>query len=120
MMSSLFRLWLALLLIGFPCGTNASQKAPLVMVGAGEIDITPKYPVRLSGYGARQKESEGVDQHLFAKAIAIGADKEHPAILLTVDNLAVPAYMREEVAHRLARKANIKSERIALCSTHTH
>src|SRR6266516_6773723 len=89
-------------------------------VGAARIDITPDYPVRLSGYGARSKESEGVDQHLFAKALAIGSDKDLVALLLTVDNLTVPEYIREELLRRLARKPVVWPEQLALCSSHTH
>src|SRR6266581_2019111 len=89
-------------------------------VGAAGIDITPDYPVRLSGYGARSKESEGVDQNLFAKALAISSDKDGVALLLTVDNLAVPEYIREELLRRLAKKPGVGPEQLALCSTHTH
>ena len=56
-------------------------------VGVAAIDITPDYPVRLSGYGSRRTEHEGVDQRIKAKALAIGGDK-NLAILLTVDNSA--------------------------------
>ena len=33
-------------------------------VGAAQVDITPAYPIRLSGCGMRQKESEGIGQHI--------------------------------------------------------
>ena len=89
-------------------------------VGAAGIDITPDYPVRLSGYGGRSKESEGIDQHLFAKALAIGSDKDGVALLLTVDNLAVPEYIREELLRRLASNPVVWPEQLALCSSHTH
>ena len=89
-------------------------------VGAAKVDITPDYPIRLSGYGGRQKESEGIDQHIFASALAIGADRERPAVLLCVENVAVPAYMRDEVARRLGQKRRVRNERVALCCTHTH
>ena len=89
-------------------------------VGAAQVDITPDYPIRLSGYGARRIESEGIDQHLFAQALAIGANKKSLSVLITVDNLAVPAYLREEVATRLAKKAGLRNERFAVCSTHAH
>jgi hypothetical protein len=89
-------------------------------VGVAQVDITPDYPIRLSGYGVRSKESEGVDQHIFAQALAIGGDKKSLTILVTVDNVAVPAYLRDEVAARLAKKAGLRNERFALCSTHTH
>src|ERR1035438_2636608 len=97
-----------------------AAKETFYAIGAAQVDITPDYPIRLSGYGARQKESEGIDQHIFAQALAIGDTKKSLAILITVDNVAVPAYMREEVAARLARKASLHNERFTLCSTHAH
>ena len=44
------------------------------LVGVAKRDITPDYPVRLSGFGFRRTESEGVTQRIWAKALAIGAD----------------------------------------------
>jgi cephalosporin-C deacetylase-like acetyl esterase len=89
-------------------------------VGAARVDITPDYPVRLSGYGSRTNVNSGVSQRLFAKAIAIGGDAEGPAILITVDNCGVPASLREEVLRRLDSKTRVRAERFALLSTHTH
>jgi hypothetical protein len=89
-------------------------------VGAAQVDITPDCPIRLNGYGARQRESEGIDQRLFAQALAIGGDRKGLAVLITVDNVAVPAWVRDEVGARLARQAGLRDERFALCSTHTH
>src|SRR5713101_8504515 len=67
-------------------------------VGVAKIDITPSYPIRLSGFGFRRTESEGVTQRIWAKAIAIeggggprGDDPRSPVILITVENLGVPA-----------------------------
>src|ERR1051325_5328425 len=74
-------------------GTRAPLRnregATLYAIGAARVDITPDYPIRLSGYGGRQKESEGIDQHIFASALAFGADRERPAVLLCVENVAV-------------------------------
>lgn len=92
----------------------------LRQIGVAKIDITPAYPIRLCGYAVRKKESEGVAQHLWAKALAIGSDNESPAILITVDNTGVPASIRNEVARRLEQNKGIRSERIALCSSHSH
>src|SRR5579864_214896 len=86
-------------------------------VGVATQDITPKYAVRLSGFGFRRTESEGVTQRIFAKALAIG-DKE-PAVLITVDNLGVPANIRAEIAKRL-QKHGVSEERLAICASHTH
>src|SRR5215216_2928709 len=108
---------LALLL----CALVASaQEEPLLSIGVARIDITPDYPVRLHGYGGRRTNSEGVAQHLFAKAIAFGSDREGASILFTVDNLAVSGAVTDEVAARLKKRAKISREQIALCSSHTH
>lgn len=92
---------------------------PVTPVGLASVDITPDYPVRLTGYGNRQTESEGVTQKLRARAMAIGADPD-VAVLVTVDNLGVPGTMTDEVARRLGKRFGLAPERLALLSSHTH
>ena len=98
----------------------SAADAPTWVVGAARVDITPDYPVRLSGYGGRRTESEGVKQHIFAKAIAFGSDGDGPTVLVTIDNLGVPASMRVELIRRLAARTMVVGERVALGSSHTH
>lgn len=93
--------------------------SPTRLVGVVQVDITPEYPVRLNGYGGRRLESEGIEQRIRAKALAIGSDAEGPFILITVDNCGVPEWIRTEVLQRLAAK-RVTSERFAICSSHTH
>src|ERR1043165_9734182 len=113
--------WLLILPLGFDSafGLRADTTESLTEIGVAKIDITPDYPIRLCGYAVRKKESEGVAQHLWSKAVAIGSDKEGPAILITVDNTGVPASIRNEVAQRLLKRG-ILSERITVCSSHSH
>jgi putative membrane-bound dehydrogenase-like protein len=99
-------------LTALPAGAQSTYS-----VGVAAVDITPTYPVRLSGFGFRRTESEGVTQQIWAKALAVGNDE--PAVLIAVDNLGVPAGVVEEVATRL-RKACVQRERLAVTSTHTH
>jgi putative membrane-bound dehydrogenase-like protein len=86
--------------------------------GIAKVDITPSYPIRLSGFGFRRAESEGVTQRIWAKALAL--DDGEPAVLIAVDNLGIPAYMVDEVGRRLAKKSGLKRERLAITATHTH
>jgi putative membrane-bound dehydrogenase-like protein len=87
-------------------------------VGVAQIDITPSYPVRLSGFGFRRTESEGVTQRIWAKALAL--DDGTPAVVVTVDNLGIPAGMVETVAARLEKKAKLPRDRFAVTASHTH
>ncbi|MEW6161007.1 MAG: neutral/alkaline non-lysosomal ceramidase N-terminal domain-containing protein, partial [Verrucomicrobiota bacterium] len=92
----------------------------LVPFGVAKIDITPDYPIRLTGYASRKTESEGVAQKLWAKAIAIGSDRQGPAILITVDNCGVCANVIEEIASRLKAKIGLPREKLVVASSHTH
>src|SRR3954471_11188498 len=114
----ILRLFLLTLLAPDPLPVAAKEQ--LIPVGVAKIDVTPGYPIRLCGYAVRKKESEGVAQHLWAKALAIGSDQERPAVLITVDNTGVPASIRNEVARRLQAKLRIDPDRVALCSSHSH
>jgi hypothetical protein len=88
-------------------------------VGVAKVDITPDYPVRLNGYLARKAECDGVIQHVFAKALAIGSDRQGPAVLVSVDNCILPATVRDEILERL-KKRGVKNEKLAICVSHTH
>ncbi len=107
-----FRLAIVLALLPPP-----ALAADTYSVGVGRADVTPTYPVRLSGFGFRRTESEGITQKIWAKALAIG--DEEPAVLITVDNLGVPSAVVDEVAKRLAKKG-VKRDRLAVTATHTH
>lgn len=109
---------LILFVLALPFGCFAADTSH--QVGASAVDITPGYPVRLSGYGSRRDVNKGVAQRIFAKALAIGSDSDGPAVLVTVDNCGVPAAMRDEVVRRLAAKSKVRGERFAICSSHTH
>lgn len=90
----------------------------LMPVGVAKLDITPDYPIRLNGFGFRRDESEGIQQRIFAKALAFGGDD--PAVLITLDSLGIPLKMTEEVAARLEKKAKLKRARLAVAFSHSH
>jgi putative membrane-bound dehydrogenase-like protein len=99
-------------------GTAAAEAADVYDVGVAARDITPTYPIRLSGFGFRRTESEGVTQRIWAKALAF--DDGTPAVVVAVDNLGIPARMVAEVGERLRKKAKLPPERLAITATHTH
>lgn len=98
-----------------------AQTAPPWKAAAVDVDITPDYPVRLSGYGSRTTETAKVAQRLHANALALKWKDDAPAVIVSVDNCGVPASVRAEVLKRLATGGRILAdERFALHSTHTH
>ena len=91
-----------------------------IPVGVARVDITPDYPVRLSGFGNRRTESEGVTQRIWAKALVIPDPAEGPAVLITTDNLCVPDEITKEIARRLGPKIGLNAQRLTITAAHTH
>src|SRR5947207_11631646 len=91
-----------------------------LQIGVAKTEITPSTPIRLTGYAARKTESEGVEQRLFARGLAIGTSKADAVVLVTLDTMAVPHEVTDEVAGRLSAKGGLPRERGAFCATHTH
>src|SRR5262249_16126313 len=89
-------------------------------VGTAKADITPDHPIRLNGFGGRRTQSKGVDQKIWAKALADGEGSRRPAVLIAVDVLGIPADVYDELARRLEKKGGLKRERLAVTATHTH
>ncbi len=108
----------AVSILGITPDATAADNPSVYAVGVAKIDITPTYPVRLSGFGFRREESEGVTQRIWAKALAI--DDGEPAVLLTIDTCGISAEHLRDLAERLAKKVKLKPERLAVTVTHTH
>ena len=101
--------------------TPRTEAQDVMPIGVAKIDITPTHPVRLTGYGNRTTESEGVAQHLWAKALALGGDDgDGPAVLITVDNCGITPEISEAVARQLQQQSGIKRPRLVISVSHTH
>ncbi len=89
-------------------------------VGVTRTEITPKEPIWLSGYGNRNKPSEGVDHPLYAKALAIQMDKEPPLLLITADIIGFPNELSEAIAKRIQTELKVPRENVLFVGSHTH
>ena len=61
-----------------------------------------------------------MEQKLWVKALAIGSNREGPALLITLDNCGIAEETWREVRSRLAKSAKIRADRIVIASSHTH
>ena len=114
---------IALALLSLPRAGAAAHEQPgpeTFEVGVAAVDITPDHPIRLNGFGFRRSESEGVRQRIRAKALAIGADRDGPAVLITVDALGIPETMVDALAETLRKRAGVDPAKLAVTATHTH
>jgi len=99
---------------------SSSAYADTYQVGVAKVDITPKESIWLAGYGDRKKPSEGVDQPLFLKAMAIRAGDAKPMVLVTADLIGFSRAVTDAAAAQLQEKFDIPRENILMIATHTH
>lgn len=91
---------------------------PDVRIAYGEVDITPHFPVDLSGYGARINPSLGMLDPIFATFLLFEGE-EKKLLLLSFDLLAVGDALREKLRYSL-KKLGFGEDEVFLIATHTH
>ncbi|MBI2924142.1 MAG: neutral/alkaline non-lysosomal ceramidase N-terminal domain-containing protein [Verrucomicrobia bacterium] len=111
---------LLLVLLAVRALMPAVAAEPEWKAGVATMKITPEQPVLLSGYAARTKPFTGVEQDLFAKALALEDQSGQRAVLVTTDLLGLPAAIAEPVRERITQRTGLRRERILLSSSHTH
>lgn len=88
--------------------------------GVARVDVTPDFPVMMTGYAGRSGPSAGVAQRLWAKALAIGGAEDAPALWLTLDNCGVTHEFWLQLRERIMRRTGVAADRIVLTISHTH
>ena len=91
-----------------------------IQAGVASVDITPKENIWLAGYAARTHRSEGVRQHLFAKALALRDESGSTVVLVTSDLLGFTGDISTAIATRVEKQLHISRDRLALNASHTH
>ncbi|WP_417850863.1 neutral/alkaline non-lysosomal ceramidase N-terminal domain-containing protein [Thalassoglobus sp.] len=100
--------------------SQTSSAADFVF-GFSKVEVTPSTPVRLSGYGNRDKPYDGIDEPLFARGMAMTANgKEGLHILVSVDTIGFPGELTKEIHAAVKSKHNIPRSRFVICCTHSH
>ena len=98
----------------------AAPLAAQYRVGVARVDITPEGPIWLSGYGSRNKPSDGVLAKLWAKAVAIEDSRGGRVVIVTADLIAVTRAITDVVAARLAKEYDLPRAAVLFNASHTH
>ena len=106
---------LTILLASFVPRPTAAQRAgsvPSLRAGAAKVDITPSP-------GERPKNSQGVLDQLYARAIVL-ENGVSTAALITIDAGAVPDALWQAVTRQIEQELKIPAASVLLTATHTH
>ncbi len=92
-----------------------------VEIGVSRTDITPEYPVRLTGYGNRTTVFDSVEQKLWAKALVIGQKGKPTMVWITLDLVGFPGFFADALYARLAKTMGLQDRaQLVVSATHTH
>lgn len=105
----------------WPIGTTGqTPPASGWMAGVARVNITPREPVFMKGYGSRTKPSEGVRQDLYVKALALRDETGATAVLVTTDLHSYTRRMSDIIAEAAQKKYGLSRDRLILNASHTH
>ena len=88
--------------------------------GVASVEITPREPILLSGYGSRTKPAAGVLSPIHAKALAIARGKSERVVIITTDLIGLPRAITDIAAARIQQKYGVERAGILFNSSHTH
>ncbi|MBS7610145.1 neutral/alkaline non-lysosomal ceramidase N-terminal domain-containing protein [Candidatus Bathyarchaeota archaeon] len=86
---------------------------------ASKVEITPPVGIPLGGFAARTAPSQGLNDGLYAKALALNDDRT-TAILIVADVLTLPSEIVEGVRASVRRNLGINPTNVMVAATHTH
>jgi len=101
-------------------GAPAAQPRAAWLAGVATVDVTPREPIFMKGYGSRTKPSEGVRQNLFVKALALRDEAGVTAVLVTSDLHSYTRRMSDIIAEGAQKKYGLSRDRLILNGSHTH
>ncbi len=99
---------------------HANEKPASWLAGFAKIDVTPNEPIRMAGYGNRDRPSESIDTPLFVRAIALRNQTLPIHLIFSVDTIGLPGDMTSALAEQIEKKHGLPRSQIVFCSTHTH
>src|SRR5690625_1416660 len=88
--------------------------------GVSRIDITPKEPMWMAGYGSRTSPSEGTLHPIWIKALALEDASGHQSVLVTADLVGWPKGLSDSVRKEAEERFGLSKSQIILNSSHTH
>ena len=115
----------ALMLLGLCACSNSSAQTEnaggtgaAFQVGFGRENITPDFPVALSGGGDPNRISESVVDYIYTTCIAITDTTGKTVLLVTTDVQSVG--FEVAITKAVTEATGVAEENIILCTTHNH
>jgi neutral ceramidase len=99
--------------------SKSSANTGVLSAGIARVDITPDIPVMLYGYASRKTLSEGIHDHLFARAVAFenGGKK---LVMVSSDLGSYTDTLYTVIKKSIMEKYGLKDSEFFLATIHSH
>ncbi|MBQ9973688.1 MAG: neutral/alkaline non-lysosomal ceramidase N-terminal domain-containing protein [Oscillospiraceae bacterium] len=88
--------------------------------GFARQDITPDYPVHLSGYGDDETRlSQGIRDNIYLTCIAV-TDGDETVLVYTADTLSLANFLPERIRPLVTQATGIPGDHVFFTGTHSH
>lgn len=98
---------------------QSAESAGTLRAGTAKIDITPKKPVKMSGYGARKGLSQGVHDPLSARVVAFSNNGKR-LVLVSTDLIGFYDGTAEPLRKAILDEFKLEPSELFLTAIHTH
>jgi neutral ceramidase len=98
---------------------KSSDKTGVLRAGIARIDITPEIPVMLYGYASRKTPSEGIHDHLFARAVAFENGGKR-FVMVSTDIGSYTDTLYSVIRSSMMAKYGLKKSEFFLAAIHSH
>lgn len=112
-------LFVAFFLVFFPAGAQVQGTNGVLRAGFAKIDITPDIPVMLYGYASRTSMSEGVHDHLYARA-AVFENSGRKLVFVSSDLGSYTDTLYGVIKKSIKEKFGLKDSELFLAAIHSH
>lgn len=89
-------------------------------VGVATQAITPSESMWMSGYGSRDRPSDGKLTELWAKSMAIEDDNGNRSVIVTLDLVGIDRDTTQKIIDKIKDKFDLSRQSVALSTSHTH
>jgi hypothetical protein len=101
-------------------GITPAWSAEVWKAGVASVVITPEENVWMAGYANRNKPAEGKLQELYAKALALEDEAGKRVVIVTLDLVGIPRWLRDHVEKECAGKYKLDRSSLMINVSHTH
>jgi neutral ceramidase len=98
---------------------KSSGKTGVLRAGIARIDITPDIPVMLYGYASRKTPSEGIHDHLYARAV-IFENSGRKFVMISTDIGSFTDTLYSVIKKSIIEKFSLKDSEFFLAAIHSH